>query len=261
MTPSRIASYGLIFTGVVLLALNIVFGGKLNVALPLVFIMLGGLFIGLVTYLGGQRWAALLYLPGAVLAALGLVFLLNVLTADWTAWAYAWLLPVAALGLGLLLADHRLRWPRPVHLTAWGLLLGGLSLFVIFGAVTGGLLIQIMAPILLIAGGLLLWLARRRPALAAWFSARWSGTEPAPVTAVAPRPAASDLVEPLSARELEVLRLLDSGLSNQEIAFKLNVAPSTVKTHINNLYGKIGAQNRVQALNRARQLGLLDSDS
>jgi len=117
-----------------------------------------------------------------------------------------------------------------------------------------------MAPILLIAGGLLLWLARRRPALAAWFSARWSGTEPAPVTA-APRPTASALVEPLSARELEVLRLLDSGLSNQEIAFKLNVAPSTVKTHINNLYGKIGAQNRVQALNRARQLGLLDSDS
>jgi len=260
MTPSRIASYGLIFTGVVLLVLNIVFGGKLNVALPLVFIMLGGLLIGLVAYLGGQRWAALLYLPGAVFAALGLVFLLNVLTADWNAWAYAWLLPVAALGLGLLLADHRLRWPRPVHLTAWGLLLGGLSLFVIFGAIAGGLLIQIIAPILLIAGGLLLWLARRRPALAAWFSARWSGTEPAPVTA-APRPTASALVEPLSARELEVLRLLDSGLSNQEIAFKLNVAPSTVKTHINNLYGKIGAQNRVQALNRARQLGLLDSDS
>ena len=55
-------------------------------------------------------------------------------------------------------------------------------------------------------------------------------------------------VEP---RELEVLRLIDAGLSNQQIADKLSVAPSTVKTHINNIYGKLGVQTRVQAVTRA----------
>ena len=55
----------------------------------------------------------------------------------------------------------------------------------------------------------------------------------------------------------EVLRLIDAGLSNLQIAERLTLAPSTVKTHINNLYGKLNVQTRVQALNRAREIGLL----
>jgi LuxR family maltose regulon positive regulatory protein len=62
---------------------------------------------------------------------------------------------------------------------------------------------------------------------------------------------------PLSEREREVLRLIADGLSNQEIADKLVVAVSTVKTHINNIYAKLGATSRVQAINRARELRLL----
>ncbi len=65
------------------------------------------------------------------------------------------------------------------------------------------------------------------------------------------------LPEPLSERELVVLRLIAEGLSNQEIAERLVVAVSTVKTHINNIYGKLGVGNRTQALTRARELGLL----
>jgi len=72
-------------------------------------------------------------------------------------------------------------------------------------------------------------------------------------------PTTPDMVEPLSNRELEVLRLIDAGLSNQQIAEQLSVAASTVKTHINNIYGKLGVETRVQALNRARELGLLDT--
>ncbi len=63
--------------------------------------------------------------------------------------------------------------------------------------------------------------------------------------------------EPLSERELAVLRLIAEGLTNQEIADRLIVALSTVKTHINNIYGKLGAANRTQALSRARELKLL----
>lgn len=256
MSVIRIVTYGLILTGVVLLALSIALGGQVNFALPVVFLALGGIFLALGRYLGTeQRWAALLYVPGAVFAALGLVFLLNVATADWNAWAYAWMLPLAAAGAGLLLAGLTFRWPRVLRQCAWGLLLGGLSGFVIFGAITGGLFIQISAPLLLIGAGGVLWLARRNPDLAQRL--RVEPGDGLPDGAGIPHAEAGELAEPVSARELDVLRLLSDGLSNQEIALRLKIAPSTVKTHINNLYTKIGAQNRVQAVRRARELGLL----
>jgi LuxR family transcriptional regulator, maltose regulon positive regulatory protein len=70
-------------------------------------------------------------------------------------------------------------------------------------------------------------------------------------------PQSSALLEPLSHRELEVLRLIGDGHSNQAIADRLVVAVSTVKRHINNIYGKLDVQSRTQALVRARDLDLL----
>ncbi len=67
----------------------------------------------------------------------------------------------------------------------------------------------------------------------------------------------AQLLEPLSQRELEVLRLIDLGLANKEIAQKLSLAPATVKAHIRNLYGKISAKSRTEALSKARQLGII----
>jgi LuxR family maltose regulon positive regulatory protein len=64
------------------------------------------------------------------------------------------------------------------------------------------------------------------------------------------------LVEPLSEREVEVLRLVCAGLSNRNIASRLFISPGTVKTHIHNIYGKLGVQNRIQAAARAKELGL-----
>jgi LuxR family maltose regulon positive regulatory protein len=65
------------------------------------------------------------------------------------------------------------------------------------------------------------------------------------------------LIEPLSERELEVLRLLAQGLPNSAIADKLFVAIGTVKAHTYNVYQKLGVTNRTQAGIRARELGLL----
>jgi ATP/maltotriose-dependent transcriptional regulator MalT len=62
----------------------------------------------------------------------------------------------------------------------------------------------------------------------------------------------------LTARELEVLRLLASGRSNAELAAELFVEQSTVKTHLIHLYGKLGVRSRTQAVAYARALGLLD---
>jgi LuxR family maltose regulon positive regulatory protein len=70
-------------------------------------------------------------------------------------------------------------------------------------------------------------------------------------------PDQSALVEPLTARELEVLRLIAAGASNQGVADALILSVGTVKKHINNILGKLGVHSRTHALARARELGLL----
>jgi LuxR family maltose regulon positive regulatory protein len=70
-------------------------------------------------------------------------------------------------------------------------------------------------------------------------------------------PIASPLTEPLSQRELEVLRLIADGAPNKEIADELVLTVNTVKRHISNIFGKLEVSNRAQAIARARQLDLL----
>ncbi len=67
----------------------------------------------------------------------------------------------------------------------------------------------------------------------------------------------SELVEPLSERELEVLRLIASGRSNQDIAEALFVSINTVKAHAKSIHAKLGVESRTQAADRARKLGLI----
>ena len=68
------------------------------------------------------------------------------------------------------------------------------------------------------------------------------------------------LVDPLSDRELEVLQLIADGLSRQEIATRLVLSLNTVKTHARNIYSKLGVNNQMQAVGKARVLGLLEMD-
>ena len=70
-------------------------------------------------------------------------------------------------------------------------------------------------------------------------------------------PVAQRLEEPLSERELEVLRLVASGLSNREVAQELVLATGTIKKHINNIFTKLNVRSRTQAAAQARELGLL----
>ena len=66
-----------------------------------------------------------------------------------------------------------------------------------------------------------------------------------------------DLPEPLSERELEVLRLLASGATNKEIAARLVIAEGTVKNHVTNILSKLGVSDRTQAALKARELDLV----
>lgn len=71
------------------------------------------------------------------------------------------------------------------------------------------------------------------------------------------RPDQTSLIEPLTDRELEVLKLLALGMSNPQIAVKLFLSVGTVKTHVKHIYGKLGVGDRVKAAAIARDLGLI----
>ena len=71
------------------------------------------------------------------------------------------------------------------------------------------------------------------------------------------RPINDGLPEPLTERELDVLRLLAEGLSNRQIGYKLSLTEGTVKNYVTNVLQKIGARDRTQAALRGRELGLV----
>jgi LuxR family maltose regulon positive regulatory protein len=70
-------------------------------------------------------------------------------------------------------------------------------------------------------------------------------------------PGTPSLSEPLSERELEVLRLIVAGCSNREIADRLVIALSTVKWYVNVIYGKLQVESRTKAIARARELNIV----
>jgi LuxR family maltose regulon positive regulatory protein len=61
----------------------------------------------------------------------------------------------------------------------------------------------------------------------------------------------------LTRREIEILPLLAKGLSNKEIAARLRIAPVTVKTHLQNIYKKLNSKNRIEALKKSREIGII----
>ncbi len=100
------------------------------------------------------------------------------------------------------------------------------------------------------------------PAFVARLLTIWStstGATSAHHPASRPRHAIAPLVEPLTARETEVLGLIAEGLSNQAIADRLIISLSTVKWYTTTIYGKLGVDRRTEAVARARSLGLLPS--
>jgi LuxR family maltose regulon positive regulatory protein len=78
--------------------------------------------------------------------------------------------------------------------------------------------------------------------------------QPAPPEAEAPQ---TELIEPLTERELEVLQLVAEGLTNRQIASRLFLSLNTVKAHTRSIYGKLNVHSRTHAVARSRALGLL----
>lgn len=79
-----------------------------------------------------------------------------------------------------------------------------------------------------------------------------------PVASLSAPDQSATLIEPLSEREIEILRLLSAGLSNQEIAHKLVITVGTTKWHLNHIYAKLGVKGRTQAIAQVRALKLIE---
>jgi LuxR family maltose regulon positive regulatory protein len=99
----------------------------------------------------------------------------------------------------------------------------------------------------------LLKLAAKRPHVPSYVRRLQAALATAEGAAAVPQP----LIEPLSERELEVLRLLETDLGGPEIARELVVSLSTVRTHTQNIYAKLGVNSRRAAIRRAAELDLL----
>ena len=80
---------------------------------------------------------------------------------------------------------------------------------------------------------------------------------PAPLNAPGPGQPAIVLVEPLTERELEVLRHVSDMLSTAEVASEMYISINTVKTHLKSIYRKLAVSHRREAVRRAQQLGLI----
>jgi DNA-binding CsgD family transcriptional regulator len=255
----RITSLIIVFAGLILLALDIFLEGSINVALPLLFLILGGGFFIMVFVISPKwTWGVFLYIPGMLFFVFGLIFLLNTITNDYASWAYAWTLLILAVGVGILLSNYTNIWPPILNQIGWGMAITGIASFVIFGAIAGGLFIQVMAPLLLIIVGISIRFLHFEKILPEAMLQKLhiqlkekEGDKSSKANDL--------LIEKLSSRELEVLHLINSGKTNQQIADVLSVAPSTVKSHINNIYSKLEVQTRVQAINRAREVGILEN--
>ncbi|HEY9075703.1 MAG TPA: response regulator transcription factor [Anaerolineaceae bacterium] len=201
-------------------------------------------------------WKGWLYIPTLGFLTFGMVFAFTAITGDTGAWAYAWLLCVAGAACGLALAARACTSSRLLYNIGLWVASGSAVLFALFGAIVSGAFMRLFSILLLATIGTLLILAVRRKSN----PLRWdlSTNASAPIEAEKqPEAGVMPLVEPLSKREQEVLEFIEAGLSNAEIAARLVVSPSTIKTHINNIYAKMGVQSRTQALKRARELHLL----
>ena len=158
--------------------------------------------------------------------------------------------------------DHqRSRWSPLRHAVAWGA--GGGALIVVLQLIEYRYLI--MTRSLEIYGGLI---ALVFVSLGVWLGVTLTGrperivvqevevrvpAEPAPFS---PDPARREELG-VTKRELEILGLMASGLSNKEIAERIFVSENTVKTHSSRLFEKLGARRRTQAIQRGKETGLI----
>jgi hypothetical protein len=150
----------LVAIGVVFLALNLIPGIDMHKAWPVImFVIAAGFFLPAILWSPARRGLAALFIPGAILAALGLILTYNTFSGDWGSWGYAWTLIIAGVGLGLMLAAWAGNWGKTTVIVGAWILASSLVVFSIFAAIFGGPLFKGIGPLFLILLGF--WLLLR----------------------------------------------------------------------------------------------------
>ena len=166
---SLAAALFLITLGAIFLIVNIIPGLNFNRTWPVILLAVSAaFFLPALIAQQARRALAALAIPGSILLVLGAIFLYNTLSADWAAWAYAWILLPASVGLGLMLASAIGGWERTVsEVGVWLMVLNGAA-FGLFATLFGSPLMKAFGAGALILGGLLMLLrAFRRGAISA----------------------------------------------------------------------------------------------
>ncbi len=149
----------LIVGGALLLAINL--APRLTIAntWPVIFYILSAaFFLPPILWPEKRRGLSGLIIPASILLTLGILFSYNVGTRDWSAWAFAWVLIVAGVGMGLALASAYGRWSSTTTWVGVWMLLGSLVFFALFAGIFGSPLLKIVSPILLLLAGIILLL-------------------------------------------------------------------------------------------------------
>jgi hypothetical protein len=159
MDPSRKASLGfgilLIAFGAVLFLFSLVPGRWIDQAWPVTFFLVAaGFFMPVFLWPESRHGLAALFIPGSVFLSLGLIFTYTTLTQDWVVWAYAWLLIVAGVGLGILLASVVGRWGKNSFWVGIWMIAVSTGIFGLLATLFGTPAIKIIGAVLVILVGI-----------------------------------------------------------------------------------------------------------
>jgi hypothetical protein len=147
----------LVVLGAAFIIINLVPGLTASKTWPFIFIVAGiGFLLPAMIWPNARGGLAGLYIPGMIFITLGAIFLFNVLSSHWSIWAYAWILIVTAVGLGLYSGALMGKWHQDVRKTGlWMMLVSG-ALFAFFAALFGDMLVKAIGAGFLILMGILI---------------------------------------------------------------------------------------------------------
>ena len=154
---SIIAGIGLVLIGALFIILNLFPNITISKTWPVIFLVIAfALFLPGLAWPESRKGLAALYIPGTIMLVLGLIFLYCTFTGFWAAWAFAWILVPASVGLGMVLAAWAGGWQHGVYLVGIWIALISLAVFAVFAALFGNIVLKYVGAGIMVVMGILM---------------------------------------------------------------------------------------------------------